>query len=279
MERLICLLLCASAGLSIAQTASNEVVTLRVTGDRVSLRSEPSLESYVLDSAMRGDELVYLSTSNGWVAVEAPQSLDFWVSDEFVEEGVVVPEKLNVRAGPSVNYAKMAELNKDDRVEVRGSFSDWLKIAPPKGSRVWISGEYVEFPAPAEPEAAPSEDPGQGAAAATPEGGDEQTPGQEMKPGQEALPPLVLVLDKERDQGVYVEIPGVLKRANPGLYKLVLIEGAWEEPICLVRGQERQMERYLNRTMLIKGKRYWAKDVDLPVVQPEKIVLDPLLSE
>ena len=91
--------------------------------------------------------------------------------------------------------------------------------------------------------------------------------------------PLLLVLDKKKEQGVYDEIPGILRRANPGLYKLVLIVDDLEEPICLVRGNEVQMERYLNRSMLIKGKIYWANDVELPVLQTEKIHLDPILID
>ena len=96
---------------------------------------------------------------------------------------------------------------------------------------------------------------------------------------EEELKPLLLVLDKNKEQGVYDEIPGVLRKANPGLYKLVLIVGDLEEPICLVRGKEAQMERYLNRSMLIKGKKYWAKDVTIPVIQPIKIHLDPILTD
>ena len=96
---------------------------------------------------------------------------------------------------------------------------------------------------------------------------------------EEERKPLLLVLDKNKEQGVYDEIPGVLRRANPGLYKLVLIVGDLEEPICLVRGNEDQMKRYLNRALLIKGKKYWAKDVARPVLKVEKIHLDPILMD
>ena len=98
-------------------------------------------------------------------------------------------------------------------------------------------------------------------------------------PSEEELQPLVLVLDQTKEQGAYDEIPGVLRRANPGLYKLVLVVGEIEEPICLVRGKEEQMERYLNRAMLIKGKVYWAEGIDIPVIQPVKIHLDPIIAE
>ncbi len=253
-----------------------EVTTVRVTGDRVSLRAEPHLEGYLLDRAMRGEELTYLGETNGWVAVQAPESLDFWVAGEYLQNGVVEPEKLNVRAGPSLNYPRVAVLSQGDVVALRGEFNEWLKIAPPEGSRVWISAEYAELiqPPPPEPviEAAPM-----------PQMVEEEVPEPAPEtlsiPEKEEPAPLMLVLDKNREQGVYVEIPGILRRANPGLYKLVLIDGEFEEPICLVRGKQSQMERYLNRSMLIKGRRYWARDIELPVLQPERIHLDPLITD
>ncbi len=277
------MLLLSMATVAVAQTnvstmiETNEAMKVCVTGDRVSLRAKP-VDGYVLDSAMRGEELVYFEKTNGWVAVQAPASLDFWVAGEYVQNGIIEPAKLNVRAGPSLNYAVVGVLNKGDAVAVRGEFNNWLKIAPPADSRVWISEKYVEAIQPPTPEP-------QDEATIEPEvvEEDEATPEPasetEMTADQEQLPPLMLVLDKDRKQGVYVEIPGVLRRANPGLFKLVLIDSGFEEPICLVQGNEPQLERYLNHVLLIKGKKYWAKDVELPILQPEVIRPDPILSE
>lgn len=253
---------------------TNEVVKVKVTGDRVSLRAKPDINSELLDRAMRGEELVLLGETNEWVAVQAPDSLDFWVSGEYVQNGIVVPAKLNIRSGPSQNYSVVYVANQGEPVALRGEFNDWIKIAPPTGSRVWISEKYVETIAPPEPDPEPEPEP----VVVMPE------PEPELvavipELTEAERQPLMLVLDKTQEQGVYDEIPGVLRRANPGLYKLVLIVGELEEPICLVRGNEDQMERYLNRSMLIKGKKYWAKDVNLPVLKVEKIHLDPILSD
>ena len=254
----------------VAQT--NEVVKIKVTGDRVSLRAKPDINSELLERAMRGEELVFLGKTNGWVAVQAPNSLDFWVSGQYVQNGTVQPAKLNVRSGPSQNYSVVCVVNQGDSIALRGEFNEWLKIVPPDGSRVWISEDYTELIEPPEPIPAPEP------IVAAPEPAPEPVVA-EPKPTEEELKPLVLVLDKTKEQGTYDEIPGVLRRANPGLYKLVLIVGEIEEPICLVRGQKAQMESYLNRAMLIKGKKFWAKDVDLPILQPIKIHLDPILAE
>jgi len=266
-----------------ANAQTNGVLKVRVTGDRVNLRARPDLNVEVLDSAMRGEEMVCLEQTNGWVAVQAPESLDYWVAAEYVQNGVVQPEKLNVRSGPSQNYSVVAVLSKGDTVSLRGEFNDWLKIAPPQGSKVWISADFVEIIEPPKPEPVietipepelvvePAPEPEVESADAE--------PGPVVESEKEQLPPLILVMDKSKPQGNYDEIPGVLRRANPGLYKLVLISGGFEEPICLVRGKESQMERYLNRSMLLKGKVYWAKDIDLPIIQPEKIHLDPIIAD
>ncbi len=280
MRTLMLLLVMTAAGLAQADegaaTGANDVVLARVTGDRVSLRAAPDVEGYLLERAMRGEELIYLTRTNEWVGVEAPSELDYWVASEYVEQGRVLPDRLNVRAGPSLNYAKMGELSAGDAVELRGEFNGWLKIAPPAGSCVWIHEAYVEL---FDPSAPAPEDTGLPQAKPEQEKPAGSVPADVVIAEQDRLPSLMLVLDDDRKQGVYVELPGVLRRANPGLYKLVIIDSGFEEPICLVRGRESQMERYLNRSMLIKGKRYWAKDVDLPVVQPEKIHLDPLLVD
>ncbi len=253
-----------------AAAQTNEAVKIKVTGDRVSLRAMPDIDSELLDRALRGEELERLGETNGWVAVQAPDSLDFWVSGQYVQNGVVQPEKLNVRSGPSPNYSVVCVVNKGDSVALRGEFNDWLKIAPPAGSRVWISADYAELIEPPKPEPEP---------VVEPEPAPEPVAVAPPEPPEEELKPLVLVLDGTKKQGIYDEIPGVLRRANPGLYKLVLIVGELEEPICLVRGDEAQLNRYLNRALLIKGKTYWAKDVDIPIIQPTKIHLDPILVD
>lgn len=260
------------AGLS-AFAQTGEVQKIRVAGDRVSLRAKPDINSELLERAMKGEEFDFLGATNGWVAVQAPVTVDLWVAGEYVQNGKVLPAKLNIRSGPSQNYSVIAVVSQGDMLALRGEFNEWLKIAPPAGSRVWISEAFAERVEPPPPEPVPEPEP---VVVVEPEAEPVPTP---LERPEEELQPLVLVLDKSREQGTYDEIPGVLRRANPGLYKLVLIAGDIEEPICLVRGKKEQMESYLNRAMLIKGKKFWAQNVELPILQPIKIHLDPILTD
>ncbi|MEI6891136.1 MAG: SH3 domain-containing protein [Pontiella sp.] len=267
MKFLVRLLLLTFTSLAGAQT--NEVITIKVTGDRVSLRAAPSLDGELLDRAMRGEEMVYFEQTNGWVAVQAPESLNFWVAAEFVREGLVQPQKLNVRSGPSRNYTVVAVVERDDVLAVRGEFNEWVKIAPPLGSRVWISADYVEFmvPPPAEPVEKVAE----------PEVVVAPTPVVAPKPV--GTPVSLMHLDKTRTQGAIDEYPGILRRDSPGLYKLVLVSGRFEERICIVKGNIGQMETYLNQPVQLKGPIYWVKGIDVPVMVPDTIQPNPMVSE
>lgn len=245
------------SAICLALTAQAEQVEMvKVTGDRVSMRTRPdTTNSEVLDRAMQGTEMEYLGETNGWVAVQAPDTLNLWAHKDHVENGKIKPSKLNVRSGPSQNYDVMVVMTRGDAVSVRGEFNEWLKIAPPPGTKVWISADYVERTSPAAKVA--KEEPHQA----------------------EELKPLVLKEDKTKPQGAYTEIGGVLKRANPGLYKLVEIDNNGNQiKLCLVRGNEKQLEGLLNRSVLIKGKLYFALNVTEPIIQPTVIVPSPIIQ-
>ncbi|MDZ8119045.1 SH3 domain-containing protein [Pontiella agarivorans] len=272
--KILMMILAVAASTAFAQ--SNVYRRVKVTGDRVSLRAQPGLEGELLDRAMRGEEMPYIDHTNGWYAVQAPSNLNFWVFGNYVDNGKVLPKKLNVRSGPSQNYNVVTIVLRDELVDVRGEFNGWLKIAPPKGTRVWISSDYSEILQPARPEtaAAPEEEP-------QPEPVVEEELKEEAGADQSAseAPAFLMSLDKSRKQGVNDEYPGIIRRANPGLYKLVLKTDTFEETICLIRGEINQMEKFLNYPVLLKGRIYWVKGVDVPVMIPTHIIPNPILSE
>jgi len=245
---------------------------VKVTGNRVSLRARPDAESELLDRVMRGDELVLLDQTNGWMAVQAPDTVDFWVFGKYLKSGVVDPEKLNVRSGPNQNYSVMYVAKRDEKLRVRGESREWTKVAPMKGARVWVSAKFVE------PVVAPKPK----VVVKAPVVVAKTQPKQPLKvvaKNKSQEKPLLLVLDETKEQGIYGEIPGVLRKASPGLYKLVLIVGDMEETICLVRGNEKQLNHYLNRSLLLKGKKYWAKNVEWVVLNVDGIHLTPIIKE
>ncbi|MFL2876789.1 MAG: SH3 domain-containing protein [Pontiellaceae bacterium] len=242
---------------------SEVLADVRVTGDRVSLRTAPSLEAGVLDRAMRGDVFKELGRSNEWVAIEAPEYVDAWVSESYLTNGVVIPNRLNVRSGPNRNYAVLTVVEEGTKLEELDRFHAWVKVAPPKGSRVWIHVDYTE--------SVPSEvgelveEPGMIAS--------EYVAFDEV---ELVLPVLPLELDTQQDQGLEQIFVGRLDRANPGLYRLLSAE---DQVLCLVRGRMEQLETLVDRWVGIEGLVYFIKASALPVLQPNRIVIDPLVVD
>ena len=147
MNREICsaLALVSGAFLLAAHGASPGQQPVRVTGTSVNLRASPSSESEVVAQVSKGDVLLAgEGVLTNWVPVSAPENVDVWVHEGMVGEGVVTAPKLQVRAGPGINYRTIGKLEKGDKVVVRGQWREWLKIVPPANCRLWISAAYLE---------------------------------------------------------------------------------------------------------------------------------------
>ena len=132
------------AVLGMVHYAMAESVPVRVLSDRVNLRAAPQLTAEVVAQVDENDVLQAREIGAEWVEVVTPTNVDGWIHREFYVDGRVNVKKLNVRAGPGINYKVLGEMRRNDPVEVRGEFGEWLKIAPPPDSSVWISSAYVE---------------------------------------------------------------------------------------------------------------------------------------
>lgn len=245
--------------------------TVKVTGDRVSLRAAPETNAVLLARVMLGDELVLKDNSNpDWVGVLPPESIDVWVNSEFVSSNTVLPKLLNIRSGPSLSHHTVGEAHQGDVLTVRDEIADWLKIAPTSNTVIWISRNYVEAPAPVvvEPVAVESVE----AVVPAPEmqAVVEEPIVQEVLP---ATPPPVekkLTLDLSEMQGVEGSYSGVLQPADAMLYKLV-DDHFIDVIVCYVSGNAAQMQTFSGMKLKITGKIYRVEGIDFPVIRPVRI--------
>ena len=148
--------LLAAAGTLVAPAQT----PVRVTADNVNLRAKALLTSEVVAQANYNDSLVAREIGEEWVEVAAPASVDLWVMKQYVQQpqNTIGANRVNLRAGPSINYNIVHTLALGDPVELRGEeIQDWLKVAPPASAHVWISREYVEIVSGAAPAAAGDE--------------------------------------------------------------------------------------------------------------------------
>ncbi len=246
------------AGFFTVSAQAIEISTVKVTGDRVSMRTKPSVEGKLINRAMRNQTFDYLEQENGWYAVQAPASIDLWVYGKLIENGVVQSDTAYVRSEPKrLKSTHVCVINKGDFVSERAEVDGWLKIAPPTGCRLWISGDYSERI-------------------------NQTISSANVKAPEPAVMPLAkpvsmplanMVLDNTMHQGSYDEVNGILRQTATGNYNLVQRYNGSEKVVYRVSGDKAELELYLNHALSIKGKKYWAKGETLPFIDLESIKL------
>lgn len=259
-----------------ALAGAEDAGKVTVIGDRVSLRAAPNITAVLLDRAMSGDELVLKNNENpDWVGVVPPESVDLWLSSAYVENGKVVPNKLNVRSGPSFNHGVVGVLLKGTEVTVRREITDWVQIAPTAATTVWISRKYVDVDLP-EPELIYIS--GHEAAVMVEESGPavavvaEPSVEEVLKAATSNAPeiPAQLVKDTSKEQGRVGSFSGLLLPTNTDLYRLVDLK-VKSITVCYVMGNADQMQAFAQLPLELAGNIHWARGLTLPIIVPTKI--------
>ncbi len=284
---------------SLAQ--SPDELFVRIKADRVNLRAKPDPAGEVVTQAALDERLRVLETQEAWIRVAPPERVELWVHRDFVKDGLSTGEKVNIRAGAGIHFSVVGQYTRGERVEVRGEFGDWLKVAPSNAS-LWVSREWTELlyaapivepvPAPlAQGDAAAAE---AAAAVASPIAPSEPAPGPltdvpaapesiRMPPPAPqpmleagAQPPRDLKLVPLEGQGRLVEREGELKPApfvfgRPSKFRLARREGNQLKTVCYVRGNTGQLNSLMNESLIISGREYWVQGIRQPVLVPERI--------
>ena len=270
MKKVLLMLIALSAA-----AFAQEAVKVKVTGDRVSLRAEPNTNAVLVCRAMLGDELPLKDNNNpDWVGVLPPETVDLWVSSEFVSNKTVRTELLNIRSGPSLSHSVVGTAGSGTVLNIRGEIAQWLKIAPTSNTVAWISRKYVEAPGAVVTVVEP--------VAATVSTQQTQTvvqvvaepTVQDIMTAISATAQKKLAVDSSKPQGVEATYYGVLRPSDATLYQLV-DDHFTDITVCYVRGNLAQMQTFNGMRLQITGKTYWAEGMDLPVVKPTRIRLLP----
>ena len=132
------------------------VYWLRVTADRVNLRSRPDANSLTVARLKRDAMLRATGSEFGWHRVLPPEGVFSFAAARYVEQqsdgtGVVSVRSgtLRVRVGSLVfdvdpmQCEVQTRLPRGTTVRIVGRQDDWLKIVPPEGVYVYVSGRYV----------------------------------------------------------------------------------------------------------------------------------------
>lgn len=138
-----------------------------VTADRVNVRSRPSVARGEVVTQLARDQKVIIFEEglpsagprdpvSEWTRIEVPAGCPVWVSADHVSmpAGTVKPAHLNVRAGPSEDYAILGTVARGTQLRSLEERNGWLRVEAPLGLSGYVAADFlrpVEQPATAEP--------------------------------------------------------------------------------------------------------------------------------
>ncbi len=230
------------------------------------------------DLAVRGE-----LTDAPWVCVEPPENVSVWVYRELVKDGVVLADKSRVRSGAGLSFRPVGSLNKGERVEVRGSYGDWLRIKPPPDVRFWMLRDQVEPLAampPEDVEPSPADESMALAVTNAPVAVASNLTVVAAPPAETpvAAPPELrgFALDNTAEQGARVVLSGILDWGTVGAvtapFCLVARQADGDTaPVCHLMAPALTYGPHIGASVVVEGTRWRVKGSSLPVVVPVSV--------
>jgi SH3-like domain-containing protein len=256
----------------VAWGVSETPIEVQVLGDRVNLRARPAAEAEVVAQASEGDRLTATRVEGDWAGVLAPTNAAVWIKGQFVKDGVIQGERINLRSGPGVSFRPLGVVDKGARVAVMETRGDWVRVTPPANLVVWVNRALVEGV------------PGVAAAGAASVAGG-AAPDQALGEAPVTGPALARELPAglTRDdlaavlgQGAMMSRTGTVERVPLAFFRgvdfrLVDMRDGSRMTVCFLKGNDEQMPSLAGRRFSVTGREYWLKSARRPVLYLETL--------
>jgi uncharacterized protein YgiM (DUF1202 family) len=121
----------------------------------LNVRGQAGLQGEVVAHLNKGDMVAVLDQINldkhavgepaQWAKIALPASTKIWVNAKFIDatNKTVLPEKLNLRAGPGENYSVLGTIERGISVEEITTKGDWAQIEPPTNAYAFVAAIYL----------------------------------------------------------------------------------------------------------------------------------------
>jgi SH3-like domain-containing protein len=100
--------------------------------EKVNIRKAPNLKAEVIFQAHLGYPVALEQTKGDWVQIKDWQNKVGWVNRSLINKNihtaVVVPEQVNVRKGPGLNYPVVAQVKSGQVYKIFKEQNGWIRI-------------------------------------------------------------------------------------------------------------------------------------------------------
>jgi len=98
----------------------------------------------------QNDLVTVLSKDGNWLEIKPPESITCWVSSDYISDGKISGNMVNIRQGAGLMFPVITQANRGERVtviqeKVTGENEKWTQIAPPGSIKTWVSASDVNY--------------------------------------------------------------------------------------------------------------------------------------
>jgi uncharacterized protein YgiM (DUF1202 family) len=127
-----------------------------ITGDNVNVRGKASFVGELIARLNKGDTVKVIEQvirekpradePSQWAKIGYPTNVHVWVHTTYIDASnkVVLPKRLNVRAGPGENYSIVGLIEKGTPVKEISAKGNWLEIEAPADAYAFVAARYLK---------------------------------------------------------------------------------------------------------------------------------------
>lgn len=119
--------------------------TGKVMANKVRIRAKADLDSHIVRQLNKNDLLLVVGEEGEFYAVDPLKDTKAYVFRSYILDNIVEANRVNIRLEPHVDAPIIGQMQAGDKVNgtVCAMNHKWLEIAPPKGTRFYVSKEFI----------------------------------------------------------------------------------------------------------------------------------------
>ena len=119
-----------------------------IVGKSVRIRAGANENYEELIRLNEGDRVKVVEKAYTWYKIQLPPGAKSYVSSKYIisvddKNGMISGDRVNVRAGASVNSSVITQLGQGDKIVILEKLPDWYKIQPVENSYGWVKEEFI----------------------------------------------------------------------------------------------------------------------------------------
>jgi hypothetical protein len=127
------------------KTEAFQPFTGKVVANKVRLRVQADLDSYIFRQINKNDLLLIVGETGDFYQVLPPKDAKAYVFRSYILDNIVEATRVNIRLEPHVDGPVIGQLQAGDKVDgtICSMNHKWLEISPPPTTRFFVSKEFI----------------------------------------------------------------------------------------------------------------------------------------